>query len=114
MTKRFSSTHALPSTITTPGYNRDALKPGILHLGPGAFFRAHLALYTDTAIAEAGGDWGIDTGGLRSADFADTLNEQDCLYTVLVREETATRARVVGAVLRGHSPADLLLRLADP
>jgi fructuronate reductase len=42
---------------------RPRLEPGfgagILHLGLGAFHRAHQAVYTEDAIAAAGGDWGI-------------------------------------------------------
>ena len=31
-----------------PAYVRSRLKPGIVHLGLGAFFRAHGAIYTAT------------------------------------------------------------------
>ena len=34
-----------------------APKPGIVHLGLGAFYRAHGAIYTADAIAKSGGDW---------------------------------------------------------
>jgi fructuronate reductase len=114
VTRILSSTNDIPAGIEFPRYDRAALKPGIFHLGPGAFFRAHVAAYTDTAIAAAGGDWGIETGGLRSGGFAQTLNEQNGLYTLLVREEARTQARVVGSILGAHAPSDLLSRLVDP
>ena len=49
--------------VTVPQYSRADLAPGIVHLGLGAFHRAHAAVYTDRAIADVdgGGDkrWGI-------------------------------------------------------
>ncbi len=41
-------------TRTTP-----APKTGIVHLGLGAFFRAHGAIYTEEAMQASGGAWGI-------------------------------------------------------
>ena len=32
---------ALPAAVARPGYDRDAVAPGIIHLGLGAFHRAH-------------------------------------------------------------------------
>ncbi|WP_333826797.1 mannitol dehydrogenase family protein [Pararhodobacter sp.] len=103
----------LPATVLRPRYDRAALRAGILHLGPGAFLRAHLAAYTDTAL-EHGGAWGIETAGLRNSETADILNAQNGLYTLLVRDTGNTQARVIGAVLRGVAPGDILLRMADP
>jgi fructuronate reductase len=101
-----------------PGYDRKALKAGILHLGPGAFFRAHFAPFTDAALAAAGGDWGIEVASLRTADVADHLNEQNGLYTMLVRDTSGTKAEVIGPILRAHvatrNPGGLLQRLEDP
>ena len=44
---------------------------GIVHLGIGAFHRAHQAIYTDDALALERGDWGICGVSLRSADVRD-------------------------------------------
>ena len=41
---------ALLGTIV-PDYDRRALQTGIVHLGLGAFVRAHLATYTDDLLA---------------------------------------------------------------
>jgi fructuronate reductase len=94
------------------------MKTGILHLGPGAFFRAHFAPFTDAALAAAGGDWGIEVASLRTADVADHLNEQNGLYTMLVRDSAGTEAHVMGPILKAHvatrNPGDLLRRLEDP
>ncbi len=118
MTERLTSLSDLAPTAKLPGYNRNGLKPGILHLGPGAFFRAHFAPFTDAAIAVAGGDWGIEVASLRTADVADHLNEQNGLYTMLVRDTSGTTANIIGPILRAHvaprNPGDLFARLGDP
>jgi len=44
---------------------QDAPKPGIVHLGLGAFFRAHGAIYIKEAMERSGGDWGIIGVSLR-------------------------------------------------
>nr|WP_157213597.1 mannitol dehydrogenase family protein [Rhizobium leguminosarum] len=108
----------LAPTAKLPAYDRNQLKSGILHLGPGAFFRAHFAPFTDAALAASGGDWGIEVASLRTADVADHLNEQNGLYTMLIRDTSGTVAQVIGPILRAHvatrDPAGLLDRLEDP
>lgn len=81
-----------------PGYDRRRHGVGIVHLGIGAFHRAHQAVYTDDAIAASGGDWRIRGISLRGTEVADALNPQDGLYTLLVRGEAETSARIVGSV----------------
>jgi fructuronate reductase len=118
VTERLQNLTGLAPTAKLPAYDRSRLKPGILHLGPGAFFRAHVAPFTDAALAAAGGDWGIEVASLRTADVADHLNEQNGLYTMLIRDTTGTTAQVVGPILKAHvatrDPAGLLERLEDP
>lgn len=60
-------------------------KSGILHIGIGAFHRAHQAVYTEKAMAAKGGNWHIIGVSLRSTDIVDVMNQQDCTYTVLER-----------------------------
>ena len=83
-----------------------ALRAGIVHLGLGAFERAHLAAATEAAMA-ASGDlrWGIVGVSLRSADMRDALAPQDGLYTLALRDADAQgqpreRLQVLGALLR--------------
>ncbi|WP_425519566.1 mannitol dehydrogenase family protein [Thalassovita aquimarina] len=54
--------------------------PGIIHLGLGAFFRAHVATYLADAIAESGGDWGVIGASLQSPATRDKLAPQDNVY----------------------------------
>ena len=88
----------LPAAIAQPAYSIGTLATGIVHLGIGAFHRAHQAIYTDDAIAHAGGNWGICGVSLRSPDVRDRLAPQDCLYTAVEKSPAGVRRRVVGSV----------------
>ncbi|MEU4237253.1 mannitol dehydrogenase family protein [Actinoplanes sp. NPDC026619] len=98
----------------TPG---DA-SAGIVHLGLGAFFRAHQAVYTEDAMAAAGGDWGIIGVAPRSAKVIDALSAQDALYSVTTLAAEGRSARVIGALagLRhaAADPAAVVALIADP
>ncbi|MCC6471714.1 MAG: mannitol dehydrogenase family protein [Alphaproteobacteria bacterium] len=72
--------------------------PGILHLGIGAFHRAHMAEYTEDAEAIAPGGWGIVGATMRSAEARDALEPQDGLYSLLVRDRHGEQARVLGVL----------------
>jgi mannitol 2-dehydrogenase len=86
--------------VAVPHYDRAALVPRILHLGVGGFHRAHMALYTDE-LAEDGGDWRIRGIGLLDSDrrMAGVLAAQDHLYTLIERDSSGSRARVVGSIV---------------
>ena len=89
---------ALPRDIGRPAYDVRAVDVGIVHLGIGAFHRAHQAIYTDDALASAGGRWGICGVSLRSADVRDRMTPQDGLYTSIEKSPQGIRRRVVGSV----------------
>ena len=72
---------------------------GIVHLGAGAFFRAHQAVFTDQAMAVTGDDrWGILAVTGQRPDVAETLSPQDGLFSVLERSGEPDRVEVVGAL----------------
>jgi fructuronate reductase len=96
---RLSSTSNFPPTVRAPSYDRSG-PAGIVHLGTGAFHRAHQAVYTDDALAKSGGGWMIMGVSLRSPEVANQLNPQDGLYTLLTRGPTGVEARVIGSI--GH------------
>lgn len=98
--KLLTSVGAVRPEATTSEYDRAALGAGIVHLGCGAFHRAHQAEYTDTALDTAGGDWMIIGASLRGHDVADALNAQNGLYTLLIRGAEGTHARVIGSISR--------------
>lgn len=75
-----------PDTCAAP-YPRAQLSQGIVHLGVGAFQRAHMAQATDAAIIATGDlRWGITGVSLRSADTRDALAPQQGLYTLAIRD----------------------------
>ena len=78
---------SLPASVARPRYDRAALRAGIVHLGVGAFQRAHLAIVNEAAL-HASGDlsWGIVGVSLRSPDTRDALAPQGGLYTVAIRD----------------------------
>ncbi len=97
---RLSQTANLPSTVAVPAYDRTTLRSGIVHIGTGAFHKAHQAVCTDDALNVSGGDWMITGVSLRSGDVADAMNPQDGLYTLLVRGPEGVSARVIGSIAR--------------
>ncbi|WP_332683177.1 mannitol dehydrogenase family protein [Bosea sp. (in: a-proteobacteria)] len=100
MTRLSSATLAsLPATIRQPGYDRAALTPGIVHLGLGAFARAHLCEFTDDALEREFGAWGIIGASLQRPDQRDRLKPQDGLYSFLKRAPSGPEIRVIGSVL---------------
>ena len=95
-----------------------AVPAGIVHLGLGAFHRAHQAVYTEEAVAAAGGGWGIVGVAPRSPDVVARLAEQDGLYSVASVSAAGRRTAVVG-ILAGawcaaRDPDAIVARLADP
>jgi fructuronate reductase len=89
---------ALPESVARPGYDRENCGIGIVHFGIGAFHRAHMAAYTDDALAADAGDWRILGVSLRSPTVRDQMHPQDGLYTLVERSEAGSKARVIGAV----------------
>jgi fructuronate reductase len=89
-----------------PAYDPQAHGPGILHIGPGAFFRAHQAAVTDAALAAGGGDWRIRAAALRSPEAARVLAEQDGRFTLILRDGggAGDRAQVIGAIAETLGP----------
>nr|WP_294517605.1 mannitol dehydrogenase family protein [uncultured Rhodopila sp.] len=108
----------LPPPVLRPAYDRGEVRAGIVHLGLGAFHRAHQAVYTDDRLAAGEQDWGIIGLSLRSGDVREALAPQDGLYTVLERSAEGDRARVIGAVLEAvtvpETPERAMAALVDP
>jgi fructuronate reductase len=90
-----------------------------VHLGLGAFHRAHQAVYTEKAMAAAGGgDWGIVGVAPRSASVVSALTEQDLLYSVTTLAPSGAETRVIGsmagALRASAAPSAVIQLLADP
>ncbi len=106
-----------------PAGSRPAVLPGsvragVRHLGVGAFFRAHQAVYIEAAMAASGGDWGIVAVAPRSRDVLEALRAQDHLYSVVTLDGAASQTRAIGAltgtVHAASDPDSVVAHLADP
>ena len=108
----------LRTEVQRPLYNRLEVRPGIVHVGVGAFHRAHQAVYVDDCLTAGETDWGIVGASLRSPDMRDALVQQDCLYSVSVEDGERGAVRVIGSILSllvaPEDPAALLDALTDP
>lgn len=115
---RLSDLSQILSGVSRPGYNPAAHGVGIVHLGLGAFHKAHQAVYTDDALSEAGGDWRIAGVSLRGADAAAALTPQNGLYTVIERGAGGPDPRVVGSIAQAiaeiRTPGATLKMMTDP
>jgi fructuronate reductase len=108
---------ALPAGVARPAYDPLRLSVGILHLGLGAFHRAHQAVYTDDVLA-TDPRWGICGVSLKTPRAIEPLAAQDGLYTLLTKSGEGTAPRVIGAlretVFAGAARSALIARFADP
>ncbi len=87
-----------PAGAAVPSYDRSAVTPGIVHLGIGAFHRAHMAVYVDDLL-DRDPSWGIVGASLRRPDTKEALEPQDGLYTVAIRDAAGTHPRIIGSIL---------------
>jgi fructuronate reductase len=112
-----SSLSELPGSVVRPAYDRTKIKPGIVHLGIGAFHRAHMAVYVEKLLATSP-EWGIVGASLRRPDTKEALAPQDGLYTVAIRDASGTRCEVIGSVIQlldaNTERAELIATMADP
>lgn len=88
-----------------------------VHLGLGAFHRAHQAWYQHASARRGGEPWGIAAFTGRRPAAAVPLREQDGLYTLVVRHAQGDQAEVVTSLSEAHDGADTgtwCQRLASP
>jgi fructuronate reductase len=106
----------LQGKLKLPAYDPSSTGIGIVHIGPGAFFRAHQAWYTDLAL-KYGGDWGISVVSMRSNDLAKALTPQQGLYSLVLLDKK-TEYQLVGSIrellVAAEQYEQVLQRLAAP
>jgi mannitol 2-dehydrogenase len=98
---------ALDPAVSVPGYDRMAVRAGIVHFGVGGFHRAHEAMYLDRLMEEGAEDgraldWGICGVGVLPGDrrMKEALEAQDCLYTLVLKYPDGTlEPRVIGSIV---------------
>jgi fructuronate reductase len=103
--------------VVRPDFDPASVTVGILHMGLGAFHRAHQAVYTDDILARDP-RWGICGVSLKTPRAIEPLAAQDGLYAMLTKDSEGTVARVIGSVrelrFAGADRAALIHRFADP
>ncbi len=100
--------------VVGPATDPRALRIGVVHLGLGAFHRAHQALYTEDAAAAAGDErWGVLGVTQRSARVVDQLRPQDGLYGILTTDAATSSLRLVGCIRDAVFPRTEAARVLD-
>ena len=91
---------------------------GIIHLGLGAFYRAHGAIYIAEAMAHSRGDWGIIGVNLIRPDQRDLLKPQGFAYTAVELSPTSEVSQVINVLndvlVARENPAAVLQVMASP
>lgn len=90
------------ANIAEPHFDRSRASAGIAHIGVGGFHRAHQTVYTED-LFNRGEDlsWAFCGVGLlpHDAKMRDVLRAQNHYYTLVERDATGDRARVVGSIV---------------
>jgi fructuronate reductase len=112
------------SSGVSTAVNKAGLSAGIVHLGLGAFARAHLIPATEAAMAASGErHWGVLGVSLRHADMRDALAPLDFDYTLALRdadehgrprERRETLYALLGALVAPENPQAVLEAIAAP
>ena len=106
MTQNISNS-ALKTQVIRPSFDRSTLKTRIVHIGFGAFHRAHQGLYTSEMIDKTGSDWGICEIYLFGGELISKLRKQDHLYSVLEKSNDSVTAKISASVIESkHSVLD--------
>lgn len=96
----------LPDGVKRPSYDRSQLKPKWVHLGFGAFHRAHQGLFMSDLANQESTDWGLcEINLIGGEDQIKKLRAQDHLYTVVEKGAHETQARISGSVCESLHPS---------
>ena len=103
-----------------PLYDREKMVARIVHMGFGAFHRAHQALFTDRLLNKGNSDWAIcEVNIVGGEELINDIRKQDHFYTVLEKGATFKQAYIIGSVKESLlAPTDgietILEKMADP
>lgn len=87
-------------SVSPPSYELDAVRIGVIHMGLGAFHRAHQAVYFERLLRSGNLNYGVAAVSQRSDKEAANLSRQDCLYTVDAQDGGRHNPMMVGAIRR--------------
>ena len=95
--------------------SRPAAPVRIVHIGAGAFFKAHQAWYTSSV--DNSNEWGIAAFSGRSSQAIEELNAQDCVYTLIARDdkkEQVLQIESISLAFDGSDAVNFSKYMADP
>jgi mannitol 2-dehydrogenase len=119
---RADTLSSIAETVPVPDYDRRRVTVGVVHVGVGAFHRAHQAMYLDRLMNDGKAlDWGICGVGVLPQDrrMKEALHAQDCLYTLVVKHpDGSLEPRVIGSIvdylLAPDDPYRVVEKMAEP
>ncbi|MCD5354154.1 mannitol dehydrogenase family protein [Kineosporia mesophila] len=92
--------------VCRPAVDPRDLRARLVHVGLGAFHRAHQAVYTEAASAATGSDAGIVAVAPRDASVVARARAQDHLFSVTTRSPEGASPKVVGSLVGALHLAD--------
>ena len=105
------------SNIQLPGYPRNG-PIGVVHLGLGAFHRAHQALVFDALLGRGDSRWGVLGVAMQNPVLADAIRQQDGLYAVQIASSAGVGWQVSGSIWRtcvaAREPSEVIWAMAAP
>ena len=114
------ATAKLNDAVIKSTVSKQQLQSRIVHLGFGAFHRAHQGLFTNEMLEKTGSDWGIcEINLFGGEELVTQLRAQDHLYTVAEKGATETVVKVIGSVRESLHPSfdgqqAVLEKMAEP
>lgn len=94
-------------SVARPNWDKSRLVSRIVHLGCGAFHRAHQALYTHHLLESTDSDWGICEVNLMPGNdrvLIENLKKQQLLYTVAEKGAESTELKIIGSMKEALHP----------
>jgi len=88
----------LPKSVQSPSYQPIPSAAGVLHLGLGAFHRAHQAMVFDQLLRAGDMRWGVHGVGMTQPGLVNKLRAQDGLYAVRIAGSKGIEWQVPGAL----------------
>jgi fructuronate reductase len=95
---------SLKPIVVQSKVDQTKLKSRIVHIGFGAFHRAHQALYTDEMLEKTQSDWGICEINIFGGELIKQLRLQDHHYLVAEKGATETVIKLIGSVKESCHP----------
>ena len=88
----------LPKSVQSPSYQPIPSAAGVLHLGLGAFHRAHQAMVFDQLLRAGDMRWGVHGVGMTQPGLVNKLRAQEGLYAVRIAGSKGIEWQVPGAL----------------